>query len=851
MTGKVRSFTGESLRDIAFPLGGIGTGSVSLGGRGQLRDWEIFNRPAKGKDLPYTFFAVWAQAEGQAPVARVAEGRLPPPYIDGRGLLPGKLCGLPRLREAVFHGEYPLARVDFEDEVLPVRLSLQAWNPMIPMDAELSGIPGAVFEWEVANPAPAPVDVTIAFSLLNAAGYDSQAALTTRRHPLLGANRNQWVERDAVSGFRMTTGKYEREHPQFGSLALLTDWPDVTHLLHWQRAGWWDDLQSFWNDFAADGLLDGPAEPSDSPDGQTDVGTLGLRVRLAPGESARLPFYLAWHFPNLVNYWNRDEAVHSRRVGNWYATRWADAWEAARFLQSRRAELEAGTRAFHAALFESTLPPEVLDAVSSQMSILRTTTCLRTADGRFHAFEGCNDNAGCCPMDCTHVWNYEQALAFLYPELARTMRLTDFGINTRPDGRMAFRTLLPLSSETLYGGPPAADGQMGCILKLYREWKLSGDDEWLRALWPHARRALEYAWTKWDADQDGVMEGEQHNTYDIEFYGPNTMCGTLYLAALRAASEIAAYLGQNEFAYECGHLATAGGQQYDAALWNGEYYVQEVVPPSAPPEGLGEGIQSFQASGEVRYQYGTGCLSDQLLGQWFARVVGLGDVLPEAHVRSALAAIHRHNFRRELTDHSSCQRTYALNDEGGLLLCTWPNGGRPEYPFPYADEVWTGIEYQVAAHMIYEGLLQEGLEIVRTLRARHDGVRRNPWDEFECGHHYARALASWSLLTALSGFDHDAVEQRLSFRPRGEGEFRCFFAAGTAWGVFSMSQGAEGTVAGLSVSWGDLALRKLELPGVDLAGAPVAVNGDAVSRSGLEFRTAVTLRAGDVMRVGR
>src|SRR5262249_30905748 len=210
---------------------------------------------------------------------------------------------------------------------------------------------------------------------------------------------------------------------------------------------------------------------------------------------------------------------------------------------------------------------------------------------------------------------------------------------------------------------------------------------------------------------------------------------------------------------------------------------------------------------QPRYQYGPGCLSDQLLGEWFCRVVGLGDVLPPERVHAALSAVVRHNWRRSLADHESCQRTYALNDEAGLLLCTWPRGGRPAYPFPYADEVWTGIEYQVAAHCIYEGLVEEGLAIVRGVRARHDGARRNPWDEFECGHHYARAMASWSLILALSGYHYSAPEGRLSFAPVAAavppgGEFRCLFTTGGAWGTFLLRP--DGTAAG-EVAGGALA----------------------------------------------
>jgi non-lysosomal glucosylceramidase len=848
------AFTGEQLREIAFPLGGIGTGTVSLGGRGQLCDWEVFNRPGKGRDLPYTFFAVWVRQGSRPPVARVLERRLLPPFRGSSGLPTARVSGLPRLEEAVFTGHYPSAQVRFQDARLPVEVTLGAFNPMIPLDADDSGLPVAVFRWTLRNGSNESVDAAVAFSLFNAAGYDGQSVLTNRRHPLFGNNLNEFVVVDGARGIRMTTGRYAADHPQFGSLAILTPCQEVTFSERWERAGWWDDLQSFWDDFSADGRLPDRAAPEPSPDGQTDVGTLGARAMVPPGESVVLPFVLAWHFPNLVNYWNREECCRGQLLGNYYAARFADAWDAGLYALQHLDRLESDSTAFQEALYGSTLPPAVLDAAGSQMSIVRTTTCLRTRDGGFHAFEGCHDNAGCCPMNCTHVWNYAVAVAHLFPELERSMRQTDFGVNTRPDGRMAFRTLLPLSSEALWGGPPAADGQLGCILKLYREWTLSGDDEFLESLWPNAWSALKYCWERWDPDRDGVMEGEQHNTYDIEFYGPNTMVGTLYLAALKAAAEMATAAGARKVARECERLFESGSRRLDQELWNGEYFSQKIVPPARPAEGLGPGTQSLQLSGEVRYQYGEGCLSDQLLGEWFARVAGLERLLPENHVRSALAAIVRHNFRAELAGHASCQRTYALNDEAGLLLCSWPRGGRPAYPFPYADEVWTGIEYQVAAHCIYEGLVEEGLRIVEAVRDRHDGARRNPWDEVECGHHYARAMSSWSLLLALSGCSYSARDASLAFAPRvSQDNFRCFFAAGTAWGLFRQVCDAAAYQATLEPAWGELDLRSLRLPldgrqtvSVTQDGTPVDARfaGDAVT-----FAAPVTLRAGQILLV--
>jgi uncharacterized protein (DUF608 family) len=816
----MRHFTGESLREIAFPLGGIGTGTVSLGGRGQLRDWEIFNRPGKGKDLPYTFFALYAEAEGEPGVARVLERRILPPYSAGFGLPTGRVSGLPRLQEATFRGEYPFAWIDFEDASLPVAVQLEAYNPLIPMNEKDSGLPVAFFNWTLTNTSAKPVHAAVAFNLLNAVGYNGRDALSNRHNGQFGQNRNTWRDEDDLEGIFMTGGKHATDSPPFGTMAVVTEWPDTTFKIRWERAGWWDDAQNFWDEFTQGrGRLPATPESTPSPDGQTDVGALGLRVTLEPEQSATLPFLLAWHFPNLTNTWNSEEAVTGKRLGNWYATQWKDAWEAARYAIENRDRLEAETRAYHAALYDSTLPDAVLDAAGQNVSILRTTTVLRTEDGRMNAFEGCGDNDGCCPMNCTHVWNYVQTVAYLFPALERSVRLTDFQHNTRPNGDMAFRTLLPLVG-TLWAFKPAADGQMGTVMKAYREWLQSGDRGFLESVWPGVVRAVEHAWTPdgWDADRDGVMEGEQHNTYDIEFYGPNTMMGTFYLGALRAAEEMAKALGHADKAAEYRAVYERGRKKVSDTLWNGDYFIQDVNLDFWEQHVHSKWTRdthpdTMLAETEPRYQYGPGCLADQLLGQWFARVVGLGDLLPEEQIRGALSAIFRHNWKPDLTTHATVQRVYALNDEAGLLLCTWPNGGRPRYPFPYADEVWTGIEYQVAAHCLYEGLIEEGLQIVKGARDRHDGARRNPWDEFECGHHYARAMASWSLLTALSGCHYDAGAQHLDFAPKiARDDFRAFFSAGTAWGQFSQKREGDACTATLTVKWGDLTLQSLALP---------------------------------------
>lgn len=775
--GEQRVFTGENLKEIAFPLGGIGTGTIALGGRGNLRDWEIFNRPAKGNIPPYTFIAIYAKKAGRQPVARLLESNLQPSFVAGPGMPPERLCGLPRLRKATFKGEYPLARIDFEDKALPVNVSLEAFNPFIPLNEKDSGLPVAILRYTVTNPTREKVDCSIAFNIQNPLGRE------------LGGLVNEYVDNKSFRGLKMTHGKPKEGDPLDGSMALVTTHTDVDVITNWERTGWWDAYRTFWYDFITDGRLNERREKDPEPDKSSGIGALCARVTLKPGESKDILFLLTWYFPNRGHDGHTEGVLH-----NWYGTQFNDAWDVARYVNTNLGRLEKETRLFHDTLFDSKLPAVVLDAASANMSIIRTTTCFRTEDGRFFGYEGCGDNDGCCPMNCAHVWNYEQALAFLFPAMERTMRLTDFETNVDADGRMAFRTMLPLG-RPLWGFRGAADGQMGCILKYYREWQMSGDQKFLEHLYPKAKQALEYAWKEWDKDKDGVMEAVQHNTYDIEFLGPNTMMGTFYLAALKAMALIAAELGHAEDAKEYKEVYDRGRVNYEKLIWNGEFYVQNYDEKEAP-----------------RYQFGEGCLSDQMLGQWFAHVIDIGYVLLEPRVKSAVEAVFKHNWVPDMSGHHNCQRTYALGDEAGLILCTWPNGGQPALPFVYSDEVWTGIEYQVAAHLMYEGLLKEGLSIVKGARDRHDGYRRNPWNEFECGHHYARAMSSWSLILALTGFCYSAPEARIGFSPKvSQEDFKTFFSTGSAWGSFRQKSKQDGLEAAIDVLQGELFLKTLGL----------------------------------------
>ena len=542
------------------------------------------------------------------------------------------------------------------------------------------------------------------------------------------------------------------------------------------------------------------------------MASLAVSTTLAPGQSKTITFLLTWHFPNRTTWTPSKNGCCADKdpIGNYYTTQYRDAWDAAVKIAPQLNALETQTQRFVHAFCQSDLPLEVKESALFNLSTLRTQTCFRTPDGHFFGWEGCIDDAGCCLGSCTHVWNYEQATAFLFGDLSRSMREIEFLHALRPDGMMNFRVYLPLS-RALDFAKAAADGQMGCVVKAFRDWQLSGDDAFLQKLYPQIKKSLEFCWIKggWDADQDGVMEGCQHNTMDVEYYGPNPQMGLWYLAALRAGEEMANYLNDADFAARCHDLFTRGSRWLDEHLFNGEYYEHHVRPPRRAAD-VAESLQVGMGGRVLKdpdYQLGAGCLVDQLIGQLLAHVCGLGYLVKKAHVRRTLKSIWKYNRRNPLKNHFNCMRTYALGDEAALLMASYPKN-RPQNPFPYFTEVMTGFEYTAAIGMLYEGQEQDGLQAIRDIRDRYDGRKRSPFDEAECGHHYARAMISWAAVLALTGFRYSGVEQKMSFAPHN-GTF--FWSTGYAWGTCTIRRMAKNARIELQVLHGQLPLRTFEL----------------------------------------
>jgi uncharacterized protein (DUF608 family) len=503
-------------------------------------------------------------------------------------------------------------------------------------------------------------------------------------------------------------------------------------------------------------------------------GDLSSSFKLPPGETKELVFLVTWHFA-------KNE--HGQAYSQWFK----DALDVAKYLKENLKRLSELTWLFHDTYYDSTLPRWLLDRLMMPNSTLATGTCQWWANGRFWAWEG----VGCCNGTCTHVWNYAHGMARLFPELERSARTKqDLGPAYDPKtGRVGFRGEDPNS-------PYAADGQCGTVLKCYREHLMSKDDTFLKENWPKIKKVMGYEIGR-DGNADGIIEDKQWNTYDLDFVGPNTFVGSLYLAALLAAARMADLQGDAEFATKCRAIAAKGRDWTVANLWNGEYFIQK-IPPGAP----------------TKFQYGDGCLADQLFGQNWANQLGLGDIYPRDMVRTALKAIYKYNWAPDIGAQNKAyppQRWFARPGEAGLFVCTWPKGGRMQEPVLYRDEVWTGGEYQLASHLLHEGMIREGLSIIRGIHDRYDGKRHNPWNEVECGDHYARAMASWGCLIALCGFTYDGPAQRLGFAPRWQQEnFKAFFTAAEGWGSLSQKRMNNSQENQIEVKHGLVKLKELK-----------------------------------------
>ena len=797
-------YEGEFLNRVAFPIGGLGSGMFCLEGAGAVSHMSVRNKPDIFNE-PGMFAAICVK--GLKNGAKILEGPVPdwkkfgaPGSGNGLG---GATTGLPRFHKATFKARFPFGIIALSDNELPIKAEITGWSPFIPTDDDNSSLPVGAMEYKIVNKSNTTVDIVFSFNSRNFLGIDN------------GKNSIK----KTPNGFILSEEGQKEKAFLKSDFAIFTD-DNAAAVDHcWFRGGWWDPTTMAWN-----AVKNGEVKNVEPIESGAPGASLFLPFTLAAHKEKTVRIMMAWYTPesdltagkpgqpkencdpasgccaspDALQLDKYDKNFDGKFYKPWYSSKFNDIRAVVSYWSQNYDELRNKSGIFRDAFYASTLPPEVMEAVAANLTILKSPTIMRQYDGRLWNWEGCADSGGCCHGSCTHVWNYAQAISHLFPALERSLRHTEFCESQNASGHQNFRATLPIKAAN-HDFHAAADGQLGGIMKVYREWRISGDNEWVKKMYPMVKVSIDYCIRTWDPRNKGVIEEPHHNTYDIEFWGADGMHTSFYLGALHAMISMGEFLGNETTQYEA--LAEKGKKAMESELYDGEYFIQKIQftglnapnPAEAANKSFGgeyskEAIELLEKEGP-KYQYGKGCLSDGVLGAWIARMCGLEDPVDSKKIKSHLNAVYKYNLKKNLSDHANPQRpAYALGDEGGLLLCSWPKGGKLSLPFVYSDEVWTGIEHQVASHLMLVGEVEKGLTILRVSRNRYDGRVRNPFNEYECGHWYARALSSYGYLQALSGLRYDAVDKTLHINSR-IGDFTCFLSTETGFGTVTFLRG--------------------------------------------------------------
>lgn len=800
-------YKGEYTKEISFPLGGIGTGSIGLAGNGRLIDWEIFNRPAKGSINGYSHIAVKAVTKERTYI-KILNSDLEKDFTGqyskinftgfGFGAAEKSMCGFPHFKNCVFCGEFPIAKLTFWDDDFPGKVILTAFNPFIPLDSFNSSLPAAFFDITFENNTADNIEFYVIFSLENP--YE--------------VSENKLTEKDGISSVVLYNSGKGKDETEYGELALSCN-GECSVQKYWYRGRWQDKIVSFWNELSGSNEL---VQRNYESTGKNDICSIMKKSFADKGASVSERFVLSWYVPNNYNYWNPCTYENGRHKTwkNYYATVFESADEVGRYSVKGFDELYKKTLEFKDELFDSSVHDCIKDAVSATISVLKSPTVLRLENGEFYGFEGVHEEEGSCEGTCQHVWNYAYALCFLFPELERSIRDLEFKYSTFESGEMRFRLPLPLGRKQ-EKFRACVDGQMGAVIKTYREWKISGDNEWLKSVWGIIEKIMDFAWSKenedeWDKDKDGVLEGRQHHTLDMELFGPSSWLQGFYLAALKAASEMAGFLGYREKCEEYLKIFEKGKKWTRENLFNGEYFIHKI---DIKDKGI---VDHFNCSDvywndetkEIKYQIAEGSEIDQLCGQWHANICGLGEIFDKGQVHTALCSMMKNNFKESMRNFANPWRIFALNDESGTVMCDYPEGVyKPKHPIAYCEETMHGFEYQFAGLLFSEGMIDDGIKVVSAVRDRYDGAKRNPWNEIECGSNYARSMASFAILPILSGFIFDLPKGKIGFNPKiKKDKFKCIWSLGTGWGNVEITE----AVTRINIIAGGLKLKSLALP---------------------------------------
>ncbi len=814
-----------------IPLGGIGTGTVEIRPDGLLHEWQIFNM---GSWSPQTPGGVRTEdlvrPEDFVFVLRTAtpDGDVQVRYLALRESLHDLYsAGWARSVQAIdFEGAFPVARLHYIDDTLPVRVVAEMLSPFIPLDTRASGTPGFMVRFLIQNVSQTPVDVSIAGVIRNMAGIGQEGRRARNRLHHLG---------DAMA-IALTADNLKPDHPSTGDLTFSARGGEVTCI----TGGYREEYRAvyFWRNrfglkpvsvlrrFREEGSLPNltaetaPELPDDFDasklseeerqavlqkllqypfvydhyhrlalvdpqlpnsvqfleeavmhlqelkERQAEWGYSALcsRQQIEPECEGEALFTVSWFFPNHIS-------ATGANLGHQYEHWFSSSLDVARYLLNHARHLRERTLELVEAIYDSSLPAEAADAISAQLSTLTKCTWWTKA-GHFGVWEG----LGCCGFHTTDI-TYQGSFPIisLFPELQK-MQMLHGAKFQRADGRV--HHFFTPDFSMVDNGFDRVDMNPQFVMLATRDYLWSGDRDYLQRLYPHIVRAMEST-LRLDTDGDALPDTDtRRNTYDVwDFQGSPSYICSLWLGALKCAVRLAEEMNDSDRAQSWRALYERGVRSFIQKLWNGEYFV-------------------LWRDGDLVDEC---CMSDQMSSDWFFAVSGWEPVLPEEYIDRALDAILRHNFR----------------PGEGLRNASYPPGKAHRLAASgnmQADGLWTGIEYTVAALLICRGRLAEGMAIVRDIHDRHLRAGRF-WNHVECGDHYYRAMSSWTLLNALTGFGWDVPRGELTIAPKlhaPDSQYPFFTPLG--WGIYTQNLGKPVNRASITMVEGEISLQVLLLP---------------------------------------
>ncbi len=765
---------------IGMPINGMGTGQVYLSGDGELWCWNLTAEKDKKhtpKGLRYMKPDMAKAPSGQGFAVKV-DGKVH--TLDSAGF-----------RDVTFTNQYPMAQVDYADEAIPVGVQLEAYTPFIPLNRDESSYPVIVMRYTVTNHSAKMQEVGIAGWIENLwAGEGAQQSAYRQLENIAtvectGAGKN---------GNGLALGIFGQAAADFVEVNKSTPGAEAA--------------------FSAGNTV---------MEGTSSAASIGRQFSLKPGESQTVSFAVSWRIPQ-VNYgvgFGKKTAPGSYH----YATQWPTAADAAAQVASRETELYGTTKQWTDTWYDSSLPYWFLERAFIPIDCMQTQMVQRVyAKGETEDIYNMEEGVRCCPGNCTHVWNYAQGLARIFPEIERECRdRIEYGRGfDSKNGMIFFRYSM---KDGARGRDDALDGTCGTILRVLRESQMTTDYSFLASIWDRVKLSMDFVIKEWDADEDGILSGAQHNTLDEPWYGKVPWLINVYHAALKASAVMARQMNQAAVAERYERIIAKGAPKMVKELWNEEFGYFVHIPPQ----------DETQMHGSTN-----GCHIDQVLGDSWLYEVGLDPILPRDKTRKALQALWTYNFTPDVGAFRKVMkngRWYAGPGDAGLVMTSFPHGkiepksGNENYA-GYLNECMTGFEWQVAAHMLREGMVEEALAIGKAIDDRYSADKRNPYNEVECSDHYSRAMASYGTYLAACGYRYDGPEAKLGFGPKLSPEdFKAAFTTAEGWGRFTQKVEGGQQSAALEVGYGRLYLKEFTLDkvkGTDAKSAKVELDGRAI-----------------------